>query len=45
MGPSAHEITRLLQAWSEGDKSALERLLPLVYEELHRLVHHYFLAA
>jgi RNA polymerase sigma factor (TIGR02999 family) len=36
-----HEITRLLQAWGEGDKSALERLVPLVYEELHRLAHHY----
>jgi RNA polymerase sigma factor (TIGR02999 family) len=41
MGPSAHEITHLLQAWSEGDRSALERLVPLVYEELHRLAHYY----
>jgi RNA polymerase sigma factor (TIGR02999 family) len=41
MDRSVHEITRLLQAWSEGDKSALERLVPLVYEELHRLAHHY----
>jgi RNA polymerase sigma factor (TIGR02999 family) len=41
MKPSAHEITRLLQAWSEGDKRALDRLVPLVYEELHRLAHHY----
>ncbi len=41
MESSAHEITRLLQAWSEGDKSALERLVPLVYEELHRLAHHF----
>jgi RNA polymerase sigma-70 factor (ECF subfamily) len=37
----AHEITRLLQAWSLGDSSALERLTPLVYDELHRLAHHY----
>ncbi|HME00901.1 MAG TPA: ECF-type sigma factor [Terriglobia bacterium] len=41
MEPSAHQITRLLQAWSEGEQSALERLIPLVYEELHRLAHHY----
>ena len=41
MEASAHEITRLLQAWSEGEQSALERLIPLVYEELHRLAHHY----
>jgi RNA polymerase sigma-70 factor (ECF subfamily) len=36
------ELTRLLQAWSEGDASALERLTPLVYAELHQLVRHYF---
>ena len=41
MEPSAHEVTRLLQAWSEGDQSALDRLIPLVYHELHRLAHHY----
>ncbi len=31
------EITRLLQAWRAGDASALERLTPLVYQELHQL--------
>ena len=41
MEPSAHEITRLLQAWSEGEQSALDRLIPLVYQELHRLAHRY----
>jgi RNA polymerase sigma factor (TIGR02999 family) len=41
MEPSRHEITRLLQAWSEGEQIALERLVPLVYKELHRLAHHY----
>ncbi len=41
MERSAHEITRLLQAWSEGEQSALERLIPLVYRELHRLARHY----
>src|SRR3954464_7592166 len=38
---SAKDITRLLVAWSEGDESALAQLAPLVYEELHRLAHHY----
>ena len=41
MKPSAHEITGLLQAWSEGEQSALERLIPLVYQELHRLARRY----
>ena len=31
------EVTQLLLAWSSGDESALERLTPLVYRELHRL--------
>lgn len=34
-------ITQMLLEWSEGDNAALERLTPLVYEELHRLAHHY----
>ncbi len=37
MAPSQHEVTRLLQAWSDGDQSALEKLTTLVYAELHRL--------
>lgn len=35
------EITQLLQAWRRGDQAALDRLIPLVYDELHRLAHHY----
>jgi len=35
------EITRLLADWSKGDQAALERLLPLVYDELHRLARSY----
>ena len=31
-----HELTQLLRAWSEGDEQALEKLMPLVYAELHR---------
>lgn len=38
---SGVEITRLLNAWSEGDQSALERLMPVVYKELRRLAHRY----
>jgi RNA polymerase sigma factor (TIGR02999 family) len=33
---SSHEITELLREWSEGDREALDELLPLVYDELHR---------
>jgi RNA polymerase sigma factor (TIGR02999 family) len=36
-GTPQHEVTGLLQAWSAGDKQALKQLLPLVYEELHRI--------
>ena len=35
------ETTRLLKAWSEGDETALERLVPLVDAELRRLARHY----
>jgi RNA polymerase sigma factor (TIGR02999 family) len=39
--PSPHEVTQLLQAWSDGNQEALDKLVPLVYEELHRLARHY----
>ncbi len=35
------EVTQLLGDWSNGDEGALEKLLPLVQPELHRLAHHY----
>jgi RNA polymerase sigma factor (TIGR02999 family) len=35
------EVTQLLANWSHGDHAALEQLIPLVYEELRRLSHHY----
>ena len=41
MAPSPHEVTGLLEAWSHGDKAALDKLTPLVYDELRRLAHHY----
>lgn len=34
---SRQGITRLLKAWGAGDEAALERLAPLIYEELHRI--------
>jgi len=33
------EVTLLLQGWLNGDRKALDALLPLVYEELRRLAH------
>jgi RNA polymerase sigma-70 factor, ECF subfamily len=39
--PNQHEVTRLLLAWSEGDKAALDQLMPLVYAELRRLAKSY----
>jgi RNA polymerase sigma factor (TIGR02999 family) len=39
--PSTEEITGLLLAWGQGNAAALEKLMPLVYDELHRLAHQY----
>ena len=38
---SPQEVTQLLLAWSEGDKTALKKLIPVVHGELHRLACHY----
>lgn len=38
---SVQEVTQLLGDWSSGDEGALEKLIPLVQPELHRLAHHY----
>ena len=40
-GQPSHEVSRLLQAWSEGNGKALDELLPLVYDELHRQAHRF----
>ena len=37
MDDSHHQVTRLLQEWAAGDATATDRLLTLVYGELHRL--------
>jgi RNA polymerase sigma factor (TIGR02999 family) len=34
-------ITQLLQSWSQGDRGAMEQLMPLVFEELHRVAQCY----
>ncbi|HJX91524.1 MAG TPA: sigma-70 family RNA polymerase sigma factor [Pyrinomonadaceae bacterium] len=34
---SPHEVSQLLRAWSSGDELALQTLIPIVYEELHRI--------
>jgi RNA polymerase sigma factor (TIGR02999 family) len=34
---TSEDVTRLLHVWSNGDEQAFERLMPLVYDELHRL--------
>ena len=39
--PGAHELTQLLEAWSDGEEEALERLAPLVHAELYRLAKRY----
>jgi RNA polymerase sigma-70 factor (ECF subfamily) len=39
--PAVGDVSTLLHAWSGGDRDALERLTPIVYEELHRLARHY----
>jgi len=39
--PLNHDITELLRSWKEGDETALEKLTPLVYRELHRQASRY----
>jgi len=39
--PVMDEVSTLLRAWSDGDQSALEKLTPIVYNELHGLARRY----
>ena len=40
--PSTRQaVTQLLADWSGGNEGALEKLIPLVQPELHRLAHYY----
>src|ERR1044072_9455668 len=38
---SPNSVTQLLVAWSDGDQSARDQLISVVYEELHQLAHRY----
>lgn len=40
-GEPSSPVTELLVRWRDGDRDALEALMPLVYDELRRLAHHY----
>ena len=39
--PPQHEVTQLLREWSQGDATALDRLIPFVYDELRRQAANY----
>ena len=39
--PAATDVTQILQAWSDGDDTAPDRLMPVVYAELRRLAGDY----
>lgn len=39
--PSPQDVTQLLVAYGQGDQAALNQLVPLVYDELHRKAHYY----
>jgi RNA polymerase sigma-70 factor, ECF subfamily len=39
--PTCEQVSGLLRAWSDGDRDALDRLTPIVYDELHRLAQRY----
>lgn len=40
-GKASPDVTRLLEAWGQGDQAALEKVTQLVYQELRRLAHRY----
>lgn len=41
MASSQVEVTQLLLDWGNGDRAALDKLVPVVYQELRRLARHY----
>ena len=38
---SAHSVTQLLEQWNHGDREALDKLMPLIYEELRKMARRY----
>lgn len=41
MTPSEKSVTQLLIEWRDGDETALDRLIPIVYDEMRRLARYY----
>ena len=41
----SQDVTELLVAWSNGDQSAIDKLVPIIYTELHRLARRYMQSA
>ena len=39
--PEQPEVTGLLKAWTDGEQAALDRLAPVVYQELHQMARRY----
>src|SRR5262245_6491851 len=39
--PNPDEVSLLILDWADGDQTALDKLMPLVYDELRRVAHHY----
>lgn len=42
MTNASEDVTRLLVEWSGGDREALDRLVPFIYDELHRIAERQF---
>lgn len=42
LAASDPELTRLLEAWTAGDPTALDQLFPLVFDDLHRMARYFF---
>ena len=38
---ATHSVTQLLQQWNNGDREALDKLMPLIYEELRKMARRY----
>ena len=41
MATNYSPVTDLLRRWSQGEKDALDSLMPLIYDDLRRLAQHY----
>src|SRR5262245_37974538 len=41
MTPSPEEVSQLLRAWSNGEKAAFDKVIPLVYQELRQIAQRY----